>query len=132
MKQKRPYLSLIDASNAIVFIITNKLYDNQIYNIVSQNFTVEGILSILKLYDKKVKFKLVNNKIMNQLSFEVSPKNLLTKVLHLRKYEKEIFKTLKFAKIFMKNILITGGAGFIGSNFLKIFVSKENLTKLLY
>ena len=74
MKQKRPYLSLIDASNAIVFIITNKLYDNQIYNIVSQNFTVEGILSILKLYDKKVKFKLVNNKIMNQLSLKFHQK----------------------------------------------------------
>ena len=96
MKQKRPYLSLIDASNAIVFIITNKLYDNQIYNIVSQNFTVEGILSILKLYDKKVKFKLVNNKIMNQLSFEVSPKKFINKGFTFKgNMKKEIFKTLK-------------------------------------
>lgn len=96
MKQKRPYLSLIDASNAILFIITNKLYDNQIYNIVSQNFTVEGILSILKLYDKKIKFKLVNNKIMNQLSFEVSPKKFINKGFTFKgNMKKEIFKTLK-------------------------------------
>ena len=31
----------------------------------------------------------------------------------------------------MKNILITGGAGFIGSNFLKIFVSKEKFNKII-
>ncbi len=31
----------------------------------------------------------------------------------------------------MKNILITGGAGFIGSNFLKIFVSKVKFNKII-
>ena len=96
MKQKRPYLSLNDASNAIYFIIKNKLFDNQVYNILSQNSTIESILNILKLYDQNIKFQFVNNKIMNQLSFEVSSKKFVKKGFKFRgNMKKEIFRTLK-------------------------------------
>ena len=99
MKQKRPYLSLKDASNAINFIINDKLFDNQIYNIVSQNCTVESILKILKSYNKRVKFEYVNSKIMNQLSFEVSSKKFTRKGFRFNgKMKIEIYKTIQNLK----------------------------------
>ena len=39
--KKRPYLSLEDLSKAIVHILKNNLINNEIYNLVSGNFTVK-------------------------------------------------------------------------------------------
>tara|TARA_B100001059_G_scaffold56775_1_gene51833 strand:+ start:12054 stop:12980 length:927 start_codon:yes stop_codon:yes gene_type:complete len=99
LRQKRPYLSLNDASKAIIFIIKKNFFDNQIYNVVTQNFTVENIINILKLYDENVQFKFVNSKIMNQLSFEVSPNKFINKGFKFKgNMKREIFKTLKNLK----------------------------------
>ena len=46
---KRPYLSLEDLSKAIVHILKNNLINNEIYNLVSGNFTVNEIVNIIKL-----------------------------------------------------------------------------------
>ena len=99
LKQKRPYLSLDDASKAIQFIINRNLFDNQVYNIVTQNSTVENIINILRLYDKNTQFKFVNSRIMNQLSFEVSPKKFINRGFKFKgNMKREIFKTLKNLK----------------------------------
>lgn len=71
--QYRPYLSLRDAAKTLIFFINNKsLINNEIYNVVTNNFTVSEILfKIKKIFNKKIKIKYVNSKIMNQLSYQV-------------------------------------------------------------
>lgn len=71
LNQKRPYLDLNDASRCLCFIIKNNIFDNNIYNILTHNLTVNTIIKIIKKYCKTTKFKYVNSKIMNQLSYDV-------------------------------------------------------------
>ena len=96
MNQKRPYLSLLDAIRAIDFIISKNIFDNQIYNILNDNFTVKEILKKIKKRIKKIKIKFVETKIMNQLSYDVS--NLKFKKLGFRyknKIDNDINETIK-------------------------------------
>ena len=71
--QYRPYLSLRDVIKTFIFFINNKnLINNEIYNVVTNNFTVSEILfKIKKIYNKKIEINYVNSKIMNQLSYKV-------------------------------------------------------------
>ena len=69
--QKRPYLALSDAVNLLKFIITNDLFDRQVYNAVTDNLTVRSIIKILERYTNDIAIKYVDSEIMNQLSFEV-------------------------------------------------------------
>ena len=70
--QKRPYLDLFDASRAISFIIRNDLFDGRIYNVLTQNATVRQIVDIIRQFVPGVEVTFVDNRIMNQLSYEVS------------------------------------------------------------
>lgn len=70
--QKRPYLDLFDASRAISFIIHNDLFDGRIYNVLTQNATVRQIVDIIREFVPDLEVSFVDNKIMNQLSYEVS------------------------------------------------------------
>lgn len=72
LHQKRPYLSLADCCNAICWIIKNRIYDRQVYNIVSNNFTVNNVLDEIKKHKSPINIQFVQHKIMNQLSYEVS------------------------------------------------------------
>jgi UDP-glucose 4-epimerase len=72
LNQKRPYLSLIDGVRAINFIISKKIFNRQIYNVLNENYTVKQILNKIKIKIKKIKIKYVNTRIMNQLSYDVS------------------------------------------------------------
>ena len=76
LNQKRPYLDLNDAIKCIKFIISKNLFNNNIFNVITNNITLKNLLSIIKKY-KKIKIKLVSNKIMNQLSYEASNKKIL-------------------------------------------------------
>lgn len=73
LHQKRPYLTLDDASKAIQFIIKNDLFDQNIYNVVTDNLSVNDIVGLVKRHIPDVKVELVDSPIMNQLSYEVSP-----------------------------------------------------------
>ena len=79
LNQKRPYLDIKDASNAVMHIIQNNMFDNKIYNILTNNFTVKDIIIIIKKYLPSTKFKYVNNPIMNQLSYEISNQKFIKK-----------------------------------------------------
>ncbi len=79
MNQKRPYLGVQDAVKCINFIINKDIFDNQIYNIVSDNCTVSEIINIIKSYKKNIKINLVKTRIMNQLSYKVLSKKILKK-----------------------------------------------------
>ena len=70
--QKRPYLDLYDASKAIMFIIQNDIFDGRIYNILTSNSTVREITDMVKEFVPSLSIDFVENKIMNQLSYEVS------------------------------------------------------------
>ena len=70
LHQMRPYLSLGDAIRAIRFVISNKLFDGEIYNVVTNNFTVNDILEQIKKYSD-INIRFVNSTIMNQLSYTV-------------------------------------------------------------
>lgn len=69
--QKRPYLDLIDAVNALIFVIKNNIFDRQIYNVLTQNCTVAQIVDMIKVEIKDIDIDFVDTKIMNQLSYEV-------------------------------------------------------------
>lgn len=74
MHQVRPYLSLNDAVNGLMYIIRTKLFDNTIYNIVTENLTVKHILDYIREHVSDVDIKFVDTEIMNQLSYNVSNK----------------------------------------------------------
>ena len=69
--QKRPYLDLFDASRAIVFIIENNIFDGRIYNVLTQNSTVRQVVDTIQEFVPNLEVEFVDNKIMNQLSYEV-------------------------------------------------------------
>jgi UDP-glucose 4-epimerase len=77
--QKRPYLDLRDAARAIDFIINNDIFDGEVYNVLSGNHTVCDIIESIKNHFNKVDIIFVENKIMNQLSYEVSNKKFTNK-----------------------------------------------------
>lgn len=70
--QKRPYLDLFDASRAISFIIRKDLFDGRIYNVLTQNATVRQIVDTIREFVPDLQVTFVDNRIMNQLSYEVS------------------------------------------------------------
>lgn len=74
--QKRPYLDLADATQAIAFIINEGLFDGRIYNVLTLNATVGEIVELIKTFVPGAKVELVDSPIMNQLSYEVSNKRI--------------------------------------------------------
>ncbi len=72
--QKRPYLELQDCVKAIKFIVKENLFDGQIYNVVTNNFTVKDIVEVICHEVPSLQVEFVKNKIMNQLSYEVANK----------------------------------------------------------
>ena len=76
LNQYRPYLSLKDAFKVFKFCIEKNFFRNDIFNVLSGNFTVNQILSKIRKYKKNIKIKLVNSPIMNQLSYHVSQNKL--------------------------------------------------------
>jgi nucleoside-diphosphate-sugar epimerase len=102
--QYRPYLSLNDAFKAIRFVIENNIFNNQTYNILSNNFTVRQILELVKKNINRIKINYVSSKIMNQLSYKVSKKKFEKLGCKLNyDISNDIYKTLKIFKI--KNII---------------------------
>ena len=69
--QKRPYLDLLDASQAIIYIIKNNIFDGQIYNVLTHNSTVRQVVDTIKEFVPNLEIDFVDSRIMNQLSYEV-------------------------------------------------------------
>jgi len=69
--QYRPYLTLKDLFLTFKICIENDLYNNDIYNVLSGNYSVKQIVNKIKKYKKNVKIKFVKTSIMNQLSYLV-------------------------------------------------------------
>lgn len=71
LDQKRPYLDLYDAVRAVKFVVEQRLFDNQIYNVLTDNFTVRDIVEAIREHIPDLDVKFVDSRIMNQLSYEV-------------------------------------------------------------
>ena len=72
LDQKRPYLSVEDATESFAHIISNALFGGEIYNIVSGNHTVRDVIENIQSHIPEPSVTLVKHEIMNQLSYEVS------------------------------------------------------------
>jgi len=77
MDQKRPYLDLGDAVAAIRFVLTEDLFDREIYNVLTDNSTVGDIVEIIRRHVPDLTVKLVDAAIMNQLSYTVAREKFL-------------------------------------------------------
>ena len=99
LNQYRPYLSLNDAFKVFRFCIEENFFENDIYNVVSNNFTVKQIIKKIKQYKKNASTIFVNSSIMNQLSYHVDKKKLKNKGLFLNSnLNRDIANTLKLFK----------------------------------
>ena len=97
--QYRPYLSLKDAFKVFKFCIEKNVFNNDVYNALSGNFTVREIIKKIKKYKKGIKVQFVKTKIMNQLSYHVDNKKLKKLGLILNNdIEKDIKETLNLFK----------------------------------
>lgn len=71
LHQKRPYLDLTDAVDAIAFVIKKDQFDRKIYNVLSDNLTVKEVIEYIERHVPQMSIHYVDSKIMNQLSYEV-------------------------------------------------------------
>ena len=96
LNQYRPYLSLSDAFKVFKFCIEKNFFENDIYNVVSNNFTVNQIIEKIKKIKENATTILVNSSIMNKLSYHVDKKKLQNKGLFLNSnLNRDIYNTLK-------------------------------------
>ena len=84
LHQYRPYLSIRDSFKVFKFCLENNFFENDIFNILSGNFTVNQILNKIKKIKKRIKIIYVNSPIMNQLSYHVDDKKIKKKGLILK------------------------------------------------
>ena len=76
LHQKRPYLAHNDAFRAISFIVEKNLFDGEIYNVLTDNLTVNDIVEMIKAHVPDLDVEFVETEIMNQLSYEVEDKKI--------------------------------------------------------
>lgn len=74
LRQYRPYLSLSDATKSILFLVKKNYFNNETYNILSENLRPIDIIDEIKKYKKDIKIDLTDSRIMNLLSYRVENK----------------------------------------------------------
>ena len=101
MNKPRPYLSLTDAFKVIKFTIENNFFQNEIFNIVSQNLTLKKIINYFKKHKRTIKIKYEKSKFVNQYSYKVSNKKFSRKALVLKS---NIYNDIKSTLKVLRNI----------------------------
>jgi|TARA_Y100000294_G_scaffold177850_1_gene205222 nucleoside-diphosphate-sugar epimerase len=84
INKQRPYLSLKDAFKVIKFTIEKNFFNNETFNILSQNLTLKKIISYLKKNKKAIKIKYVKSKLINQYSYKVSKNKFAKRAILLK------------------------------------------------
>jgi len=84
LHQYRPYLSIRDSFKVFKFCLEKNFFENDIFNALSGNFTVNQILNKIKKIKKKINVVFVNSPIMNQLSYHVDDQKIKNKGLILK------------------------------------------------
>ena len=101
MNKSRPYLSLRDAFKVIKFTIENNFFNNETFNILSENLTLKKIIGYFKKYKKTIKIKYEKSKLVNQYSYRVSNEKFTRKALLLKS---NIYHDIKFTLKMFRNI----------------------------
>jgi len=98
-EQKRPYLDLIEAVEALIFIISHDLFDGRVYNVLTANLTVRDIVDMIRQKVGDVEVQFVESPIMNQLSYEVSNRRIKERGFQFTgSLEKSIGQTIELLK----------------------------------
>ena len=71
LHQKRPYLDVAEAVEAIQFFVRNQLFGGETYNVLSGNLTVHSVVEMIRSHSADMQVNLVDSPIMNELSYEV-------------------------------------------------------------
>jgi len=99
MNKPRPYLSLKDAFKVFKFTIENNFFNNQTFNILSENLTLKQVIRYFKKNKKNIKIKYENSKLVNQNSYSISGEKFSKKAFKLKsKIQNDIKLTLKIFK----------------------------------
>lgn len=94
--QMRPYLDLNDACQAIMHLIRQDFFEGRIYNVLTTNSTVNEIIEVIKTIIPDLEINFQDNKIMNQLSYEVCNKRFTaTGFISRGSLEKSINQTIE-------------------------------------
>ena len=101
MNKPRPYLSLRDAFKVIKFTIENNFFNNETFNILSENLTLKKIIGYFKKYKKTIKIKYEKSKLINQYSYRVSNEKFTRKALLLKS---NIYHDIKSTLKMFRNI----------------------------
>ena len=72
LDQKRPYLDLGDAVQALIFVLQRDLFDRRVYNVLTANTSVRHIVDLILSHVPDTSIEYVDTPIMNQLSFNVA------------------------------------------------------------
>ncbi len=101
LNQFRPYLSLNDAIKVIVNVVNKDLFDNQIYNVLTKNYSVKQILDIIKKNNFQIKIKKTKSPVLNQLFYGVSNEKFCKFGIKMSKnIDRDIMQTLNLLKSF--------------------------------
>ena len=84
LNKPRPYLSLKDAFKVIKFTIEKNFFNNETFNILSENLTLKKVINLFKKYKKNIKIKKVKSKLINQYSYKISNKKFSSRVFILK------------------------------------------------
>lgn len=99
LHQKRPYLSLLDASEAVKFILRNKIYDNEIYNVVTENLTPADLVRMIEASNGPMEIQYTDSRIMNLLSYEVANRRFMDRGFVFNgNIENDIQQTIKLLR----------------------------------
>lgn len=69
LHQYRPYLEVVDAVRAMVFVVGRRQFDGRVYNVLSLNATVAHVIDTLSGFVPDVRITHVDSPLMNQLSY---------------------------------------------------------------
>jgi len=78
-EQKRPYLDLADCVRAMRMVIEQDLFDGEMYNVVTKNYTVKDVVETIQTFVPSLKVAYVDSPIMNQLSYDVAAEKIAGK-----------------------------------------------------
>jgi nucleoside-diphosphate-sugar epimerase len=79
LDQKRPYLDISDAVDAIAFILRTDLFPGEMFNVVTCNATVREITDEIRRSVPSLTIEFVDTQIMNQLSYHVLAERIQAK-----------------------------------------------------
>tara|TARA_X000001036_G_scaffold402552_1_gene408425 strand:+ start:458 stop:1390 length:933 start_codon:yes stop_codon:yes gene_type:complete len=84
LNKPKPYLSLSDAFLVIKYTLEKNFFKNDTYNILSENLTLQQLISYFKKNKKKISIEYQKSKLINQFPYEISNKKFTNEAFKLK------------------------------------------------